>query len=83
MNTKLFVGSIPWSVNNDILKEAFQKHGTVVSANIILDSITNKSRGFGFVEMSDATEASNAMRALNDSLLDGRKIIVNLAKQRN
>lgn len=83
MNTKLFVGSISWSVNNDILKETFQKYGTVVSANIVLDSITNKSRGFGFVEMSDATEANNAMRELNDSSLDGRNIIVNLAKQRN
>ena len=83
MNTKLFVGSISWSVNNDILKETFQKYGTVVSANIVLDSITNKSRGFGFVEMSDETEANNAMRALNDSSLDGRNIIVNLAKQRN
>lgn len=83
MSTKLFVGSLPWSVNDDILKEAFEKHGTVVSAKIVLDRDTKRSRGFGFVEMSNSAEASTAMRAMNDSSLDGRNIVVNLANKRD
>lgn len=82
MSTKLFVGSLPWSVNDEKLKETFEKHGTVISAKIITDRDTRKSRGFGFVEMENSTDASKAIKALNDSEIDGRNIVVNEAKPR-
>ncbi len=83
MSTKLFVGSLPWSVNDEELKETFEKHGTVVSAKVIEDRETRRSRGFGFVEMESSSDAENAMKALNDSELNGRNIVVNEAKSRN
>ncbi|MFZ2323599.1 MAG: RNA-binding protein [Ignavibacteriaceae bacterium] len=83
MSTKLFVGSLPWSVNDEKLKETFEKHGTVLSAKIVTDRETNRSRGFGFVEMESSSDASNAIRALNESEIDGRNIVVNEAKARN
>ncbi len=83
MSTKLFVGSLPWSVNDEELKSNFEKHGTVVSAKVIMDRDTNRSRGFGFVEMESSSDASNAMSALNDSELNGRNIVVNEAKSRD
>ncbi len=83
MSTKLFVGSLPWSVNDAQLEEAFQKHGTVVSAKVIMDRATGRSRGFGFVEMSEPAEAKSAITALNNSELKGRKIIVNEANARD
>ena len=83
MSTKLFVGSLPWSVDDEELKENFEKHGTVVSAKVIMDRDTNRSRGFGFVEMESSSDATNAISALNDSELNGRNIVVNEAKSRN
>jgi RNA recognition motif-containing protein len=77
------VGSLPWSVNDEELKEKFETHGTVVSAKVISDRDTGRSRGFGFVEMESSSDASNAMKALNDSEIDGRNIVVNEAKARN
>jgi len=83
VSTKLFVGSLPWSVNDQSLQETFEAHGTVVSAKVIMDRETGRSRGFGFVEMSDTQEAKDAMTALNNSELNGRNIIVNEAKARS
>ncbi|HSW54725.1 MAG TPA: RNA-binding protein [Ignavibacteriaceae bacterium] len=83
MSTKLFVGSLPWSVNDDKLKEAFEEHGNVVSAKVVMDRTTGRSRGFGFVEMGSADDASKAIKALNDSELGGRNIVVNEAKSRD
>jgi len=83
VSTKLFVGSLPWSVNDEKLKETFEKHGTVLSAKIVTDRDTNRSRGFGFVEMESSSDASNAIKALNDTEIDGRKIVVNEAKARS
>ena len=83
MSTKLFVGSLPWSIEDNELREAFEGHGNVVSANIVKDRETGRSRGFGFVEMETASEASSAIKALNDSELKGRNIVVNEAKSRN
>ena len=80
VSTKLFVGSLPWAVNDDILKNAFETHGKVVSAKVITDRQTGRSRGFGFVEMENESEASNAIQALNGSELSGRSIIVSEAK---
>ena len=82
MSTKLFVGSLPWSVNDQTLQQTFETHGTVVSAKIITDRDTGRSRGFGFVEMENSTDADKAIKALNNSELDGRNIVVNEAKAR-
>jgi nucleolin len=76
------VGSLPWSVDDEKLKETFEKHGTVVSAKVITDRDTNRSRGFGFVEMESSSDASNAIKALHETEIDGRNIVVNEAKAR-
>lgn len=83
MSTKLFVGSLPWSVDDEALQSAFQPHGEVVSAKVVKDRETGRSRGFGFVEMEDSTAANNAIKALNNSELNGRNIVVNEAKPRS
>jgi RNA recognition motif-containing protein len=83
VSTKLFVGSLPWSVSDVTLKETFEKHGSVLSAKIIMDRDTNRSRGFGFVEMENPTDATKAIKALHESEIDGRNIVVNEAKARN
>lgn len=83
MSTKLFVGSLPWAVNDDTLKSAFEAHGKVVSAKVITDRQTGRSRGFGFVEMENESEANNAIQALNGSELSGRSIIVSEAKPKS
>ena len=82
MSTKLFVGSLPWSVTDTKLKETFEQHGSVLSAKVVLDRETQRSRGFGFVEMENSTDASKAIKALNESEIDGRSIVVNEAKSR-
>jgi nucleolin len=83
VSTKLFVGSLPWSVDDDALRETFEGHGNVVSAKIVKDRDTGRSRGFGFVEMENSSDAQNAIKALNESELKGRNIVVNEAKSRN
>jgi len=83
VSTKLFVGSLPWSVSDVTLKETFEKHGSVLSAKVIMDRDTNRSRGFGFVEMENPTDATKAIKALNESEIDGRNIVVNEAKARS
>jgi RNA recognition motif-containing protein len=83
VSTKLFVGSLPWSVNDQKLKETFEQHGSVLTAKVVLDRDTQRSRGFGFVEMENSTDASKAIKALNDSEIDGRNIVVNEAKARS
>ncbi|HZW40119.1 MAG: RNA recognition motif domain-containing protein [Syntrophothermus sp.] len=80
---KLFVGSLPWAVNDETLKTVFEEHGTVLSAKVITDRQTGKSRGFGFVEMENDTEASAAITALNGKDLKGRSIIVSEAKPKS
>jgi RNA recognition motif-containing protein len=83
VSTKLFVGSLPWAVNDDALKAVFEPHGAVISAKVITDRQTGRSRGFGFVEMENEAEASNAIQALNGSELKGRNIIVSEAKPKS
>ncbi len=83
MSKKLFVGSLPWAVNDEALKEAFATYGNVISANVVTDRQTGRSRGFGFVEFENDSEATAAIEALNDSELDGRNIVVNEAKPKN
>ncbi|MEI7811717.1 MAG: RNA-binding protein [Ignavibacteria bacterium] len=82
MSTKLFVGSLPWSINDKSLEETFQKFGPVISAKVIVDTATGRSKGFAFVEMANSSDASDAIKALNNSELKGRTIVVNEAKPR-
>ena len=71
----IYVGNISWGMSDQDLENLFAEHGTVISAKIITDRMTNRSRGFGFVEMSDGGEA--AINALNETEIDGRKLVVN------
>lgn len=77
MSTKLFVGSLPSSFNNEKLKQTFEKHGAVLTAKVMMDRISKKSRGFGFVEMENTSDAYEAVKALNDFNIEGKSIIVN------
>jgi RNA recognition motif-containing protein len=82
MATKLFVGSLAWTTNDDSLRDFFAASGTVVSATVIVDRETNRSKGFGFVEMSSDDEAKAAVDQLNGKELDGRAIAVSEARPR-
>ncbi|MEI9914106.1 MAG: RNA-binding protein [Candidatus Saccharibacteria bacterium] len=82
MATRLFVGSLSWNTTDDQLKDFFSSAGTVSSANVIFDRDTNRSKGFGFVEMSSDEEAQKAIASLNGKDLDGRAIIVSEARPR-
>jgi RNA recognition motif-containing protein len=77
----IYVGNISWGMNDQDLENLFAEHGTVTSAKIITDRMTNRSRGFGFVEMSDGAEA--AIEALHESEVDGRKLVVNESRPRD
>lgn len=82
MATKLFVGSLSYSVNDDQLREAFEAVGKVESAQVIVDRFSNQSKGFGFVEMSSDEEAQQAIKELNGKEVAGRAIVVNVARPR-
>jgi RNA recognition motif-containing protein len=82
MATKLFIGSLAWATTDDSLRDLFATVGTVVSANVIVDRETNRSKGFGFVEMSSDEEAKAAVEQINGKDLDGRPIVVNEARPR-
>lgn len=80
MATKLFVGSLPYSVTSDQLKDLFAEIGTVESAVVIVDRYSNQSKGFGFVEMGSEDEAKKAVAELNGKEFEGRPIVVNEAR---
>ncbi len=80
MASKLYVGGLAYSVNDQELEQIFAAHGTVTSATVIKDRESGQSKGFGFVEMSTDEEAKAAISALNDTEVSGRKIIVNEAR---
>jgi len=82
MNKKLYVGGLAYSVTDTQLQQLFAGHGTVESAKVIMDRDTDRSRGYGFVEMSTQEEAEKAVVALNGSLHEGRNIKVNVSKPR-
>jgi len=82
MPSKLYVGNLAYSVSNDDLRELFSQVGQVQSATVITDKFSGQSKGFGFVEMTTAEEAANAIKQFNDSELKGRNIKVNEAKPR-
>jgi RNA recognition motif-containing protein len=82
MNKKLYVGGLPYSVTDEQLQQLFSSHGTVESAKVIVDKYTDRSRGFGFVEMSTEDEAQKAIQALNGAQHLGRSLTVNISKPR-
>ncbi|MCX6172432.1 MAG: RNA-binding protein [Flavobacterium sp.] len=73
----IFVGSLPFSIDDADLRESFEVYGTVNSVKIITDKFTGRSKGFGFVEMENDTEAEKAIQELNGATVDGRTIVVN------
>lgn len=77
---KLYVGNLPFSTDDNSLRSLFEAHGQVASASIVMDRDTGRSRGFGFVEMTDDGEATRAVEAMNGQQVDGRSIVVNEAR---
>ncbi|MDY6852237.1 MAG: RNA-binding protein [Thermodesulfobacteriota bacterium] len=82
MSSKVYVGNLPWSCSSEELEQLFSTHGEVVSANVVADRMSGRSRGFGFVQMGSEDEAGQAIQALNGHELDGRPLIVDKARER-
>jgi len=80
MSTKLFVGNLSFNTTENDLQDAFSAHGTVVEANLMMDRMTGRPRGFGFVTMSTPEEAQKAIEAMNGATLDNRALTVNIAR---
>ena len=78
----IYVGNLPYTVTEDQLRAAFADFGEVTSANVIMDRMSGQSKGFGFVEMPNNSEAEEAINALNESAFNGRNITVNQARPR-
>jgi cold-inducible RNA-binding protein len=79
---KLFVGSLPYSVRDEELEEIFASYGKIISAKVIMDRETGRSKGFGFVEIEDDAQAEAAIKDLNGKDYNGRDLIVNEARPR-
>jgi RNA recognition motif-containing protein len=82
MSNKLFVGNLSFKLTENDLNDMFAAHGTVTEANLMMDRISGRPRGFGFVTMGTAEEAQAAITALNGKEIDGRAIVVNVARPR-
>ena len=80
MAKKLYVGNLPYEATEDELKNIFAQAGAVETANIITDKFSGRSKGFGFIEMSDDAEAQKAIETLNGTEIGGRSIVVNEAR---
>ncbi|HEY4477984.1 MAG TPA: RNA-binding protein [Candidatus Paceibacterota bacterium] len=80
MATKLYVGGLPYSTTEDALRAHFAQAGSVTSAVIIMDKMSGRSKGFGFVEMASEEEAEKAISMFHDQDFDGRKLTVNIAR---
>lgn len=80
MGKKLYVGNLSYSSNEESLKQAFSAAGTVESAMVIMDKMTGRSKGFGFVEMASDEEAANAIAAIDGKEIDGRAVRVSEAR---
>ncbi|WP_245539439.1 RNA recognition motif domain-containing protein [Thiofilum flexile] len=78
----IYVGNLPYKISDDDLRDLFAEYGEVVSVSLIKDKMTGQSKGFGFVEMADASDAANAISGLNEHSFGGRNIKVNEAKPR-
>jgi RNA recognition motif-containing protein len=82
MAKKLYVGGLAYSVTDEQLRSLMSAHGTVESATVVIDRMTDRSRGFGFVEMGTQEQAEKAISALNGTTMEGRTLTVNMAKPR-
>jgi cold-inducible RNA-binding protein len=82
MSTKLFVGNLSFNTTENDLQDAFAAHGTVVEAVLMMDRVSGRPRGFGFVTMGSPEEAQKAIDAMNGKPLDGRNLTVNIARPR-
>ena len=82
MGNRLYVGNLSFSVTQDALRTAFTEFGEVTDAQIVTDRVSGQSRGFGFVTMGNAQEASKAIEAMNGASLEGRALRVNEAEER-
>ena len=80
MSTKLFVGNLSFNTTENDLQEAFAAHGQVVEANLMMDRMTGRSRGFAFITYATPEEAQKAIAAMNGKQLDGRALTVNIAR---
>ena len=83
MAKNIYVGNLPYETTSDDLLELFQSYGSVVSAQVVMDRFSGRSRGFGFVEMSNDDEAQSAIDALNGQPMGGRPLTVNEARPRD
>lgn len=79
---KLFVGSLPWSLSGQSLNDLFSQYGEIVEAVIISDSMTGRSKGFGFVTFANEADAEKAQAEMNGKEVEGRTIVVNFARPR-
>jgi RNA recognition motif-containing protein len=79
-NKKLYVGSLPYSITEDELRDLFSPYGAVASVRIITDKFTGQSKGFGFVEMANPDDAQKAVQAVNGAQVGGRTLVVNDAR---
>jgi RNA recognition motif-containing protein len=82
MSNKLFVGNLSFNTTENDLQDAFAAHGTVLETNLMVDRVSGRPRGFGFITMSTPEEAQKAIAALNGKDMDGRSLTVNEAKPR-
>jgi len=82
MGKNLYVGNLPYSIDNNQLKDLFTEAGSVESATVITDKLSGRSKGFGFVEMATDEEAAKAIETLNEKEIEGRNIKVNEARPR-
>jgi cold-inducible RNA-binding protein len=82
MEAKLYVGNLPYSIRDDSLQELFAQAGSVVSATVITDRESGRSKGFGFVEMSSSEDADKAIQMFNGYSVDGRDLRVSIARPR-
>lgn len=80
---KLYVGNLPYTVRDEELREFFSAYSSVTSASVVMDRMTGRSRGFGFVEMSDDAEADEAVGAMNGKDTGGRALVVNEARPKS
>jgi cold-inducible RNA-binding protein len=82
MNNKLYVGNLAYSVRDNDLEQAFSEFGNVISAKVMMERDTGRSKGFGFVEMSSEAEAQAAIEGLHEQPMGGRNLMVNVARPR-
>lgn len=79
---KLYVGNLPWAVTNESLHDMFASYGEIVEAIVISDRMSGRSKGFGFVTFANEADAEKAVAEMHDKEIEGRKIVVNVARPR-